>query len=79
MALKDDVKQRSAEKSALTNKIAAIIGERGMCWKDVARILGVKPEAVSVKKNNDSWKIDDLIKLSRYFKVSFVIGGKYGV
>ena len=79
MALKDDVKQRSAEKSALTNKIAAIIGERGMCWKDVARILGVKPAAVSVKKKNDAWDIEDLIKLSRYFKTSFVIGGKYGV
>ena len=79
MALKDDVKQRSAEKSALTNKIAAIIGERGMHWKDVARILGVNPAAVSVKKKNDAWEIEDLIKLSRYFKTSFVIGGKYGV
>ena len=77
--MKDELKQRSAEKSALTNKIASVMSANGMHWKDVARILGVKPEAVSVKKKNDSWKIDDLIKLSRYFKVSFVIGGKYGV
>lgn len=79
MGIKEEVAKKSAAEADVTMEIRVLMAKHDMKWLDIANILGLSPHTIYSKKDAHRWTLQDLIKLSRYFKTSFVIGGKYGV
>ena len=78
MKIKEEINARNALEEEVATEIRMLMGKHDIKWKDVADIIGIKRSSIYSKKDQNRWTLEDLVKLSRYFREPIVIGGRYG-
>lgn len=77
MKMKDEINARNALAEEVAKEIRMLMAKHNIKWTDVADIVGVKRSSIYSKKDQNRWTLEDLVKLSRYFREPIVIGGRY--